>query len=95
MRSEADGVEEYLAGLPEDRRRALSEVRRVVVENLPKGFEEVVQYGMLSYVVPLERYPETYNGQPLAVASLGNQKRHMAIYLMGVYGDEGSQQWLR
>ena len=69
-------------------------MRRVVLENLPKGFEEVVQYGMVSYVVPLERYPDTYNGQPLAVASLGNQKRHMAIYLMGVYGDEGSQQWL-
>jgi hypothetical protein len=50
---------------------------------------------MISWVVPLARYPETYNGQALAVASLANQKRHMALYLVGVYGDEGSQQWLR
>ena len=66
-------MEEYLAGLPEDRRRTLSEVRRVVVENLPKGFEEVVQYGMVGDVVPLERFPDTYDGQPLAVASLGTR----------------------
>ena len=95
MQSGAASVEAYLAGLPEDRRHDLGVVRRVVLDNLPDGFEEVVQYGMISYVVPLERYPDTYNGQPLAVASLGNQKRHMAIYLMGVYGDEGAQKWLR
>jgi hypothetical protein len=70
-------------------------VRQVILDNLPDGFEEGMQYGMISYVVPLERYPDTYNGQALAVASLANQKRHMAIYLMGVYGDEGSQDWLR
>ena len=67
----------------------------MILDNLPDGFEEVVQYGAISYVVPLERYPGTYNGQPLAVASLANQKNHMALYLMGVYGEEGSQQWLR
>jgi hypothetical protein len=95
VRSDADSVEAYLAELPEDRRHDLSALRQVILDNLPDGFEEVVQYGMISYVVPLERYPKTYNGQLLAVASLGNQKRHMAIYLMGVYGDEGAQQWLR
>jgi hypothetical protein len=70
-------------------------VRRVVLDNLPAGFEEAMQFGMPSYVVPLERYPDTYNGQPLAVASLANQKRHMALYLVGVYSDEASQEWLR
>ena len=50
---------------------------------------------MISYVVPLERYPDTYNGQALAVASLANQKRHMSLYLTGVYGDDGTQAWLR
>jgi hypothetical protein len=95
MRSDALTVEDYLADLPEDRREALSAVRQVVLDHLPAGFEECMQFGMISYVVPLERYPDTYNGQPLAVASLANQKRHMAIYLVGVYGDESSQTWLR
>lgn len=95
MRSDAATVDAYLAELPDDRRHDLGAVREVVLDNLPEGFEEVMQYGMISYVVPLARYPKTYNGQALAVASLANQKRHMAIYLMGVYGDEGSQNWLR
>ncbi len=95
MRSGAVAVDDYLAELPEARRADLAVVRRLVLDNLPDGFEEVMQYGMISYVVPLERYPDTYNGQPLALASLANQKRHMAIYLLGVYGDEGTRQWLR
>jgi hypothetical protein len=95
VRSDADTVDEYLASLPEDRRPAIETVRTVVLENLPDGFEEQMQYGMISWVVPLARYPDTYNGQALAVASLGNQKRYMSLYLVGVYGDEGSQDWLR
>ena len=95
MPADTATVEDYLAGLPPDRRLALEVVRQVILEHLPAGYEEVMQYGMVSYVVPLERYPVTYNGQPLAVASLANQKRHMAIYLMGVYGEDGTQDWLR
>ena len=90
MRSDAGTVEEYLAALPEDRREAISAVRDVILRNLPAGFAEEMRHGMISYVVPLERYPDTYNGQPLAVASLASQKRHMALYLMSVYGDEGA-----
>ena len=95
MQSAAATVEDYLAELPEDRRAAIEAVRLAVLDNLPAGFEEQMQYGMISWVVPLARYPDTYNGQALAVASLANQKRHMALYLVGVYGDEGTQQWLR
>jgi Domain of unknown function (DU1801) len=95
MRSDAVTVDDYLAELLEDRRAALAAVREVVLENLPAGFEEVMQYGMISYVVPLERFPTTYNGQALAVASLANQKRHMALYLMGIYGDEDAAAWLQ
>jgi hypothetical protein len=95
MRSDATDVEGYLADLPDDRRDALGAVRQVVLDHLPAGYEEVMQYGMISYVVPLARYPTTYNGQPLALASLANQKRHMALYLIGVYGDEGTQAWLK
>ena len=95
MNSDVVTVEDYLAELPDDRRRAIEVVRQVILDNLPAGFEEVMQYGMISYVVPLARYPDTYNGQALAVASLANQKRHMAVYLVGVYGDDGAQDWLR
>ena len=95
VQSDATTVEEYLADLPDDRRSDLEAVRQVVLENLPAGFEETVQFGMLSYVVPLERYPTTYNGQALSVVGLANQKRHMAIYLMGVYGDAGTEAFLR
>lgn len=95
MTAGATTPDDYIAALPADRREALAAVRQVVLDHLPEGFEEVVQYGMISYVVPLDRYPDTYNGQPLAVASLANQKRHMALYLMGVYGEEGAAEWLR
>lgn len=95
MRSDAVTVEGYLAELPKDRDQAIGTVRQVILEHLPPGFDEVMQYGMISYVVPLERYPDTYNGQALTVASLANQKRHMAIYLMGVYGDADAEKWLR
>lgn len=100
MKSEASTVQAYLDELPDDRRDAISRVREVVNANLGEGFEEVVLYGMISWVVPLERYPETYNGEPLAIASLANQKRHMALYLNCAYVDEGLhdrfvEQWAR
>jgi hypothetical protein len=95
VKSDATSVEGYLASLPAERRAAIGAVRDAVLAQLPTGFEEVMQYGMISYVVPLRRYPGTYNGQPLAVASLANQKNHMALYLMGVYGDDDARQWLR
>ncbi len=85
VQSKATTVEDYLAELPDDRRRDIEEVRDVIVANLPDGYEEGMQYGMIGYYIPLERYPETYNGQPLGYITLANQKRHMAVYLMGVY----------
>ena len=94
MKSDAATVDEYLAELPDDRRDVLSRVRKAVNAHLPAGFEEVMQYGMISWVVPLRRYPDTYIGEALAVASLASQKNHMALYLLGVYGDESSRAWL-
>jgi len=73
--------DEYIGSLPEDRRDAIAAVRDTINANLQPGFEEAMQYGMVSWIVPLERYPDTYNGQPLAIASLASQKRHMALYL--------------
>jgi hypothetical protein len=54
-----------------------------------------MQYGMIGYYVPLERYPETYNGQPLGVAALANQKRHISLYLMGIYANDDGATWFR
>lgn len=93
MKSDATTVEEYLNSLPEDRRKALAAVRREIRRNLPKGYQEGMQFGMISYHIPLRRYPETYNGQPLSYAALASQKRHMAVYLNSIYADPDTQRW--
>ena len=92
MRSKAETVEEYLAGLPEDRRTAIEAVRDTILENLPVGYEEAMNWGMITYQVPLERYPDTYNGEPLMYAALASQKNHMAVYLTGIYMSEASRE---
>lgn len=92
MRSEAKTVDAYLAQLPEDRRAAISAVREVILENLPHGYEESMNWGMIAYEVPLSTYPDTYNGQPLAYAALASQKNHMAVYLSGIYMDEKARE---
>jgi hypothetical protein len=81
----------YLAALPPDRRQAIEAVRSVILEHLPDGYVEAFGYGMLVYIVPLEIYPNTYNGQPMMYAALASQKRYMSLYLMAVYGDEGQR----
>jgi hypothetical protein len=87
MQSDATTVDAYLAELPEDRRGALSTLRDLIRANLPAGYDEIMQYGMISYVIPLATYPDTYNGQPISYIGLASQKRHMALYLNGVYSD--------
>ena len=92
-KSKAETVDGYPAELPEDRRAAISAVRQVVLENLPQGYEEMMQFGMIGYVIPLERYPVTYNGQALQYAALASQKNYMSLYLMNVYSDEAVERW--
>ena len=92
LRSEAITVDQYLQELPVERRAAISAVREVIVASLPEGFEEVMNWGMITYQVPLETYPDTYNGKPLMYAALASQKRHMAVYLTGIYMSEESRQ---
>ncbi|HEY7703686.1 MAG TPA: DUF1801 domain-containing protein [Acidimicrobiia bacterium] len=91
MHSNATSVEAYLAELPADRREAIEEVREVILSNLEPGFEEIIDFGMLAYSVPLERYPDTYNGHPIGIAGLASQKNHMSLYLMTIYADEESR----
>jgi hypothetical protein len=89
--SDAQSPEQYLAALPDDRREALSALRSVILDNLPAGFEEGMQFGMIGYFIPLERFPDTYNGQPLGLAAIASQKHHMALYLNNVYGDVATE----
>jgi len=88
MKSDANTVQEYLAELPPERREAIEQVREIILKNLPKGYEEAMNWGMITYQVPLEIYPDTYNKKPLMYAALANQKNHMAVYLIGIYMDE-------
>ena len=76
--SKAQTVDEYLDELPAERKEAITTVRKVVLDHLPDGYREAMQYGMISYVIPLETYPDTYNRQPLAYASLASQKNYMS-----------------
>ena len=91
MQSKAKTVQQYLSELPDDRLEAIEAVREVILDNLPEGFEEVMNWGMITYQVPLSRHPKTYNKKPLMMAALASQKNHMAVYLTGVYADEVSR----
>jgi len=89
-------VDAYLAALPEDRRAAIAAVRAVILANLPAGYQEGIQHGMIGYSVPHSIYPAGYHAnpkEPLQLASLASQKGHMALYLMCVYGDAELQRW--
>jgi len=96
MQSKAKTVEKYLNELPEERQEVLKKLRKAMVDNLPKGFEETMQYGMISYVVPHSKYPDGYHcnpKDPLPFLSIASQKNHIAVYHMGVYGDVQLKDW--
>src|SRR4051812_10696840 len=93
MNSAAKTPDAYVKSLPAERRDAIGAVRAVILKNLPEGYEEVVDFGMLAYVIPLKRYPDTYNGHPLAVVALASQKQYMSLYLMCVYGSATLKTW--
>ncbi len=87
--------DEYIDSLPEDRQAAIRAVREAVRSHLPEGYEEGMAFGMIGWYVPLETFPNTYNGQPLGLASLASQKNHMALHLNNVYGDPETERWFR
>jgi len=90
--SNAQTVDEYVASLPPDRREAITTLLTLIRKHMPKGYQEGMLYGMISYYVPLERYPNTYNGQPLCYISLASQQNYMSLYHMGIYGSEQAEQ---
>ena len=88
-------VEEYLLELPAERRAVIEQVRQVILDNLPPGYQETMNWGMISYGIPLERYPKTYNKQPLGYAALAAQKNYYTLYLMGAYSGSMQEGWLK
>ena len=91
-------VDEYLAGLPEDRRTAIEAIRKVINKNLDKKFEEGIQYGMVGYYLPHSHYPAGYHcspDQPLPFASVASQKNHIGLYLFCIYCSEESKDQFR
>ena len=93
MQSTAQTVEEYLSELTPERQHAMGEVRKTILDNLPDGFQEIMDFGMIGYVIPLETYPKTYNRHPLQYAALASQKNYMSLYLMCIYAHEESRMW--
>jgi len=85
VQSKAQTVEGYLNELTDERREIISTIRNRILDILPDGYVESMNWGMISYEIPLETYPDTYNGQPLGIASIASQKNHLAIYMMGCY----------
>ncbi len=86
-KSPATTVQQYLDDLPDERRAVVATVRDMILRHLPVGYQETMRYGMMSYEIPLERYPTTYNGQPLGYIALAAQKHYYVLYLMGAYAD--------
>ena len=96
MQSKATTPEQYLSELPEDRKEAMSKLRNAIKDNLPKGFEEALSYGMLGYVVPHSIYPNGYHCNPklpLPFINLASQKNFIALYHMGVYANKDLHNW--
>ena len=92
--SAAPTVDAYLAELPAERRAVVDAVRDVVRRGIPAGYDERMAFGMIGWCVPLARYPNTYNGQPLGYVALAAQKRHYALYLTCAYQDPAEALWL-
>ena len=94
-KSSASTPDEYVASLPDDRRDAVATVREVVNRNLPPGYSEGMAYGMIGWWVPLETFPDTYNGEPLGLAALGSHKNYISLYLNTVYSSAEEADWFK
>jgi len=96
MQSKAASVEDYLSELPEDRKKAITQLRKVIKKHLPKGFKEQMNYGMIGYVVPHSKYPAGYHCKPedpLPFLNVASQKNFISIYHMGLYGSPELMKW--
>lgn len=96
MQSKALTPADYIAELPEDRKKVMEQLRKTIIDNLPDGFQEGMAYGMLGYAVPHSIYPKGYHcnpKEPLPFMGLASQKNFIAFYHMGVYADKKLYDW--
>ena len=96
MKSAANTPEEYINNLPDDRKQVMNTLRKTILDNLPKGFSETINYGMIGYVVPHSMYPNGYHCDPklpLPFMSIASQKNFIAIYHMGLYANPKLMNW--
>lgn len=96
MQSKALTVNDYLAELPEERQKAIDKLRKIIKKNMPKGFQETMNYGMIGYVVPHSKYPNGYHcnpKDPLPFMNIASQKNSINVYHMGIYGDPRLLKW--
>ena len=98
MQSTATTPQEYIESLPDERKEVMENLRNVILKNLPKGFEECMNYGMLGYVVPHSKYPDGYHcdtTKPLPFMNLASQKNSINFYHMGIYSDSKLLEWFK
>lgn len=86
--SKAISVTQYIEELSDDRKEIIKKIRAIINKNLPAGYKEVMEYGMICYVIPLSKYPDTYNKKPLVYCALASQKQYVSLYLSCVYVDK-------
>lgn len=98
MQSKAKTVADYIDSLPSDRKKITIEIRKTILKNLPKGFQEEMNYGMIGYVVPHKLYAEGYHcdpKMPLPFINVASQKSHIAVYHMGLYSSGTLLDWFQ
>lgn len=96
MQIKADTPEDYIKQVPADKRETINRLRKIILENLPPGFTEVISYGMIGYVVPKSIYPKGYHANPklpLPIMNLGSQKNHIALHHLGLYANKELLNW--
>ncbi len=96
MQSKAKTIKEYIGELPADRIEPVNKLRDVILKNIPEGFQEEMNYGMIGYVVPHSLYPDGYHcdpKQPLPFLCIASQKNFIALYHMGIYADKKLMDW--
>jgi uncharacterized protein YdhG (YjbR/CyaY superfamily) len=92
----ASNVAEYLEQVPEERKAHFNQLRKTILDNLPQGFKEEMNYGMIGFVVPHTEYPAGYHCDPqlpLPFAAIASQKNFIALYHMGLYADPKILEW--
>ncbi|NHE57343.1 DUF1801 domain-containing protein [Cyclobacterium plantarum] len=98
MSKAPDNIAAYLESVPESRKNAFTKLRNTIINHLPEGFEETISYGMIGYVVPLDKYPKGYHVDPklpLPFLNLANQKNYIALYHLGLYTNEALLSWFK